>query len=69
MDLYGLDRTTAKEVCKGVEALLKDQREEMGERLKEMFGDWWAGEGKADNVLIDRKRVLEEIVNYLKQND
>ena len=58
-----------KGLIKFIQSLLQQQREEMKKGLKEMFGDWWAGEGKADNVLIDRKRVLEEIDNYLKQND
>ena len=44
MDLYGLDRTTAKEVCKGVEALLKDQREEVLEDVEHCLGMWVSSE-------------------------
>ena len=52
-----------------ISTLLSQQRQEMAERLKAIFKDWWAGKGKAGNVLIDRKRALEEIDNYLKEKE
>ena len=51
-----------------MEILAKERKRLVGE-IEEVIKDWWAGEGKAGNVLINRRSVLDYLAKLKGSRD